>query len=466
MIKDFQKNITESKILLKLAIPVIFAQLAQTGMGAADSIMAGRVSTSDLAAIAAGNAIWWPLILLAQGTLLALMPTIAQLNGAGRRHKVAGNTVQGFWLAALMSVIVMLLLANSDYLILYLETLKPEHLRNLKTAQIGIDFLSALKWGVPGYLFYIVLRAQNEALSITMPSMITAFIGLSINVPLNYILIYGKFGFPALGAVGCGYATAAAFWAMFIMMAVYNRTAWRVRDINILSAISLPNFKIIFKLVKIGLPIAMAIFFEVTLFTAVTLMIYPMGDAPTAAHLVALNFSSLCFVLPLSLNAAATIRIGHSLGEKRTDKAERSAYVALFWGVCLAICTGIVTLMFKEQIIRIYTTETVVITLAMQLLVLAAIYQVSDAVQVIGSGILRGYKDTKVVFFATFASYWLVGLPAGYVLATTDIIVPQMGPSGFWWGFIIGLTLSAVLLMSRMKWLQKQPMAYILEKAK
>lgn len=466
MLDGKNSNVIESKILLKLAIPVIFAQLAQTGMGAADSIMAGRVSTSDLAAIAAGNAIWWPLILLAQGTLLSLMPIIAQLNGAGRRNKVAVNTVQGFWLAMMMSVIVMMLFANSDYLILYLETLKPEHLRNLHTAQIAIDFLDAIKWGVPGYLCYIVLRAQNEALSITVPSMVTAFIGLAINIPLNYVLIYGKLGMPALGAVGCGYATATAFWVMFLMMAFYNKRAYRVRDINILQSLKGPDFKIIGKLVKIGLPIAMAIFFEVTLFTAVTLMIYPMGDAPTAAHLVALNFSSLCFVLPLSLNAAATIRIGHSLGEKRTDKAKRSAYVALFWGVILAVITGIITLLFKEQIINIYTKEKLVISLAMQLLVLAAIYQISDAVQVIGSGILRGYKDTKVIFFATFASYWLVGLPSGYILAVTDWVVTPMGPNGFWCGFIIGLTVSAILLMSRMYWLQKQPSEWILAKAK
>ncbi|MFC0180332.1 MATE family efflux transporter [Thorsellia kenyensis] len=458
-------SIKESKILLKLAIPVIFAQLAQTGMGAVDSIMAGRVSTSDLAAIAAGNAIWWPIILLAQGILLALMPVIAQLNGAGRLHKVASNTVQGFWLALFLSLVVVILFSNSHHLIFYLETFKPEHLRNDKTAQIAIDFLDAIKWGVPGYLFYIVLRAQNEALSITVPSMVTAFIGLSINVPLNYVLIYGKLGLPALGAVGCGYATATAFWIMFILMAIYNKNSFRVKDINILENIRGPDFKIIMKLIKIGLPIALAIFFEVTLFTAVTLMIYPMGDAPTAAHLVALNFSSLCFVLPLSLNAAATIRVGFSLGEKRTDRAKMSAYVSLFWGVVLASCTGIITLLFNEQIVRIYTQETPVVMLATQLLVLSAIYQISDAVQVIGSGILRGYKDTKLIFYATFISYWLIGLPSGYILGLTDWFVPAMGPNGFWIGFIIGLTTSAILLMSRMVWLQKQTDEFVLAKS-
>lgn len=458
--------LTETKKLLMLAIPVIFAQLAQTGMGTADSMMAARVSTSDMAAIAAGNAIWWPIILLAQGTLLALMPVISHLNGAGRRHKVADQTVQGFWLALIMAFMVMFLLGNSEILINYLETLKPESLRNPETARIAIDFLDALKWGVPGYLFYIVLRAQNEALSITLPSMFTAFIGLGINITLNYILIYGHLGLPALGAVGCGYATASAFWIMFLMMALYNKTAWRLRDIEILKAVVKPNFQTINKLVKLGLPIALAIFFEVTLFTAVTLMIYPMGDAPTAAHLVALGISSLCFVLPLSLNAAVTVRIAHSLGEGQPNRAKLSAYITLSVGVFLSLLTAFVTFTFREQLILLYTSQKEVVTLAMHLLVLSAIYQVSDGIQVIGSGILRGYKDTKIIFYLTFTSYWLVGLPVGYVLGLTDWIVSPMGPAGFWWGFIIGLTVAAFLLMSRMVWIQRQSDESILEKVK
>ena len=203
------------------------------------------------------------------------------------------------------------------------------------------------------------------------------------------------------------------------------------------------------------MPIALALFFEVTLFAVVALLVSPLGIIDVAGHQIALNFSSLMFVLPLSLAAAVTIRVGFRLGQGSTLDAQTSARTGVGVGVCMAMITAIFTILMRKQIALLYNDNPEVVLLASQLMLLAAIYQISDSIQVIGSGILRGYKDTRSIFFITFTAYWVLGLPSGYLLALTDIVVPRMGPAGFWCGFIIGLTSAAIMMMLRMRFLQR-----------
>ena len=167
------------------------------------------------------------------------------------------------------------------------------------------------------------------------------------------------------------------------------------------------------------------------------------------------------FVLPLSLAAAVSIRVGFRLGQGSTIDAQVSARTGVGVGVCLAVFTAIFTVLMRKQIALLYNDNPEVVTLASHLMLLAAIYQISDSIQVIGSGILRGYKDTRSIFFITFTAYWVLGLPSGYLLALTDMIVPRMGPAGFWCGFIIGLTSAAIMMMLRMRFLQRQPSSII-----
>ncbi len=192
------------------------------------------------------------------------------------------------------------------------------------------------------------------------------------------------------------------------------------------SASSGPDFAVLLRLVQLGLPIALALFFEVTLFAVVALLVSPLGIIDVAGHQIALNFSSLMFVLPLSLAAAVTIRVGFRLGQGSTIDAQVSAPHRRGRGVCLAVFTAIFTVLMRKQIALLYNDNPEVVTLASHLMLLAAIYQISDSIQVIGSGILRGYKDTRSIFFITFTAYWVLGLPSGYLLALTDMIVPRM----------------------------------------
>lgn len=410
-----QKYISEARLLLALAIPVILAQIAQTAMGFVDTVMAGGYSATDMAAVAIGTSIWLPAILFGHGLLLALTPVIAQLNGSGRRERIAHQVRQGFWLAGFVSVLIMLVLWNAGYIIRSMENIDPA------LADKAVGYLRALLWGAPGYLFFQVARNQCEGLAKTKPGMVMGFIGLLVNIPVNYIFIYGHFGMPELGGVGCGVATAAVYWVMFLAMVSYIKRARSMRDIRNEKGTAKPDPAVMKRLIQLGLPIALALFFEVTLFAVVALLVSPLGIVDVAGHQIALNFSSLMFVLPMSLAAAVTIRVGYRLGQGST--------------------------------------------LAAHLMLLAAVYQISDSIQVIGSGILRGYKDTRSIFYITFTAYWVLGLPSGYILALTDLVVEPMGPAGFWIGFIIGLTSAAIMMMLRMRFLQRLPSAIILQRA-
>lgn len=454
-----QKYFTEARQLLALAIPVILAQIAQTAMGFVDTVMAGGYGATDMAAVAIGTSIWLPAILFGHGLLLALTPTVAQLNGSGRRDRIAHQIRQGFWLAGLMSVLVMVVLWNAGYIIGAMKDIDPQ------LADKAIGYLRALLWGVPGYLFFQVARNQCEGLAKTKPGMVIGFLGLMVNIPVNYIFIYGHFGMPELGGIGCGVATAAVYWVMFICMLSYVKRAGSMRDIRTSQRQSKPDFTVLLRLTQLGLPIALALFFEVTLFAVVALLVSPLGIIDVAGHQIALNFSSLMFVLPMSLAAAVTIRVGYRLGQGSTLDAQIAARTGLGVGVCMAVVTAVFTVLLRERIALLYNDNPQVIALASQLMLLAALYQISDSIQVIGSGILRGYKDTRSIFFITFAAYWLLGLPSGYVLALTDLVVDRMGPAGFWIGFIIGLTSAAVMMMLRMRFLQRQPSAVILQRA-
>lgn len=454
-----QKYVQEARQLLSLAVPVIIAQVALTAMGFVDTVMAGGYSATDMAAVAIGTSIWFPAILFGHGLLLALTPTVAQLNGSGRRHRVAHQVGQGFWLAGMVAVLLMVVLWNAGHIIRAMDNVDPE------LADKAVAYLRALLWGAPGYLFYQVGRNQCEGLSKTKPGMVIGFIGLLFNIPINYIFIYGHFGIPAFGGVGCGIATAMVYWAMFFCMLSYIKRARSMRDIKNPLAFSKPDWAVLKRLTQIGLPIALSLFFEVTLFAVVALLVSPLGIVDVAGHQIALNFSSLTFVLPLSLAVAVTIRVGYYLGQGSTENAQTAARTGVVVGIAMAVASALFTVIFRQQIALLYNSDPAVIALATHLMLLAAIYQISDAIQVTGSGILRGYKDTRAIFYITFTAYWLLGLPSGYVLALTDLVVDRMGPAGFWIGFIIGLTAAAILMMLRVRWLQRQPAEKILRLA-
>ena len=441
---------TEIVRLIKLSTPVLIASVAQTGMGFVDTVMAGGVSATDMAAVAIAASVWLPSVLFGVGLLMALVPVVAQLNGSGKSKKVPFEIHQGIYLALIVSVPIMLILYNAGFIIAAMDV-EPELFEKTQ------GYLHAVLWAAPAFLLFQALRSFCEGLSLTTPAMIIGFIGLAANIPLNWMFVYGEMGAPALGGVGCGVATAIVYWLMFITMVLYTFIAPKLRRVNLYESWNKPQAKEIYRLFKLGLPVALSIFFEVTLFAAVALLVSPLGSIVVAAHQVAINFSSLIFMVPMSIAIAVSIRVGHKLGENDLEGAKIASFCGLAFGLMMACFTATLTFIFRENIAYLYSDNKEVVELAVSLMLLAVIYQCTDAVQVVAAGALRGYKDMNAIFKRTFISYWIVGLPSGYILGMTDWIIEPMGVYGFWIGFIGGLTTAAILLSLRLRWLQKNP---------
>lgn len=442
--------LAHTKSLIKLAYPILIAQLIQNLMGFVDIVMAGRISATDMAAVAVANSIWLPLILTVYGVIMALAAIVSQLAGAKNYLAISEQTYQTAWIALTLGISLIglyYLLAPLIFPLIELEgNLKP----------LLFDYLQYIVWGAPGYCLYLVLRNYSEGLSYTKPTMVISIIGLLVNIPANYIFIYGKFGAPALGGAGCGIATALVYWAMFISMLIYAFNSTVLKTASLFEKFYWPNWQKILHILKLGIPIALSLLFEVSLFAVVAIILIPFGAEVIASHQIALNFSGLIFMVPLSLAMATTIKVGYAVGHGNNRQARDYTRHAIILGLLLAVFTATITLLFRVPIVGIYTSEAPVIEIAANIMLLATLYQFSDTVQVVSAGALRGYKDTKSILYITFVSYWLIGLTVGLILGITDWIVPRMGPYGFWIGFITGLTTAAVLLAWRLKFIQKQ----------
>jgi len=447
---------TEAKELIKLATPVLIASIAQTGMGFVDTIMAGGVSPTDMAAVAIATSVWLPSILFGIGLLMALVPIVAQLNGSSRREKIPFEIQQGIAMALMVSMPIIGVLFQTQWI---LDWMNVEQVM----ADKANGYMHAVMFAVPAFLLFQTLRSFTDGMSLTKPAMVIGFIGLLLNIPLNWMFVYGKLGAPALGGVGCGVATTIVYWVMFALLLIYTLTSQRVKYIGVFATFHKPNKKALLRLFKLGFPVAAAMFFEVTLFAIVALMIAPFGPMIVASHQVAMNFSSLVFMLPMSVGAAVSIRVGHKLGQQSVEGAKIASHVGIMVGLALAMSTAVFTVVFREQIAYLYTDNPKVVALAGSLMLLAAVYQCTDSVQVIAAGALRGYKDMRAIFNRTFVSYWIFGLPMGYILGSTDLIVEPLGAAGFWIGIIIGLSCAAVLLGMRLRWLHRQDDAIQLE---
>lgn len=440
----------ELKTIIHLAWPLLIAQITQILMGVSDTIMAGRYSATDMAAVAIGFGFTLPVIVFIQGITLALPLIISRFNGAKQTDKVANYTQQMAWLAMAFA---MLAFAFSFVFPPLLDLIEMD----AQVRTITYAYIQYILFSMPAFALYQVLRNYCEGLSITKPSMVIMGIGLLVNIPANYILIYGKFGLPELGGIGCGIATALVFVAMFFATLIYTKYARKLQQFNLYQHLYWPNIQLIKECIKLGFPIAMTILFEVTLFAVVAILLAPFGATIVASHQIALNFSALMFMIPLSLGMATSIRIGYLLGESRPEQAKIATRCAFLLGISIAVFTATLTVLAREPIARLYSIDEEVITLASSLLLLAAMFQFSDAIQVISGTALRGYKDTAWMFYLSFISYWIVGMTIGCILGLTDWIVPKMAGAGFWIGFICGLSTAAILLGLRLKYVQSQP---------
>ncbi|MEX2498718.1 MAG: MATE family efflux transporter [Wenzhouxiangellaceae bacterium] len=428
----------EIRRTLLLAGPLIIGQLTSFGMNFVDTVMAGRLGRVDLGAIAIGSSVWAAGLLFVLGVLMSVSPAVSQLDGAGRRMQAGEMTRQALWIALAISVLLVLVARNAGWVMAALEV-EPS------VAALALGYLKAMSWGAPALTLMLVLRFFSEGTGHTRPTMYIGVLGIIFNVPLNYILMFGKLGFEPMGAVGCGWATALVFWLQFIAMALYIRFRSQYASFELYREISRPNLREIRGLLRVGLPIGVTIFFEGSLFVSAALLIGTLGALPIAAHQVAINFASMAFMVPLGMAGAITVRVGNAIGRGDPHGARIAGLVGVGLAAVFAMVSAAVMFLLPEWIARMYTSEREVIELASGLLVLAAIFQLSDGLQVASAGALRGYKDTRRPMIYSVLSYWAIGLSVGYWLT----FAREWGAAGMWVGMIAGLSVAALLLGGR-----------------
>lgn len=433
----------EVKALLALGFPIMLTQIAQASMGFVDTLIAGQYNTLDLAAVALGSSIWLPIYLAATGILMATTPLVAFASGSNITHGVLSIFRQGIWVAITLGIISVFILNSTTWI---LDFMGVETSLAAKTQ----EYLQAISWGFPALLIYQLLRSYFEGLGKTRPAMRIAFLALFLNIPLNYLFVFGKLSFPELGAAGCGWASALVMWVMLAcglaaikrnpQLQLPNETNPRWLDTH-----ELLNY------LKLGIPMGFAILIETSMFSVIALLLAPLGTLVVSAHQITMTFSGLIFMIPLSIAMACTIRIGQLSGANEPKNAWFSAKTAILVTTSIAAFTSITIWFLATKIAQIFTSEPYLIELAASLLLIAALFEISDALQVTAAGALRGYKDTSIPLLIVFIAYWVIGLPLGYILGLTDLLLPAMGAAGFWYGLVIGLSVSAALLIVRLK---------------
>ena len=421
----------ELRASARLAAPLIAGHVSTGLIGLVDALIAGRHGTTTLAAVSVGTALFWLPLLVPMGTLIAVPASVSQLDGGARRDEIGPLFRQALWLALLMglgmfaflSVITMALGAFG---------IAPE-IRPGATA-----FVHGIRWGVPALALFLCMRYLCDGLHHTIPTMLLGFGGLLLLIPVGYGLTFGYGGLPALGAGGLGLASALVMWLQALGLIAYLARARRFRDLHLLDRYDPPRWPPIHSLLALV---------EGGLFVATALVIGRLGAVPAAAHQIAINVSSLCFMVPMALAEATTVRVGYAVGRGDRDGLRRAAFAGFALVLLTQLITGATLLLGNQTIAAFYTGDTAVIALASTLLLMAAAFQFPDGVQVLSIGALRGLKDTRMPMLIAAFAYWGIGMPLGAVLGLgLGEWVPAQGPKGMWIGLTAGLTVAAVLL--------------------
>ncbi len=429
---------------IRILFPILVTQIGLYAMNFFDTMMSGRAGADDLAGVAIGSSLWMPIFTLVNGILMAITTIIAQLVGAKNTKDVPFSVIQGVYLSIVIAVIILILGFVAIDPILNNMSL------TLEVSYIAKHYLIGLGFGVIPLVIYTVLRCFIDALGHTRVTMVITLASLPINVIFNYVFIFGKFGFPRLGGIGTGYATAITYWVIlgFALFVVIKLRPFR--PFQLFRSLYPAHLKSWKEILKIGIPIGFAMFFETSIFAAVTLLMSEYNTITIASHQAALNFASYLYMIPLSISMALTIVVGFEVGAKRLKDAKIYSYLGISFAIIMALITSVLLYYLREPIAGLYTNDGQVLELTTHFLLYAILFQLSDAFGAPIQGALRGYKDVNATFIVALISYWLVGLPSGFLLAKYT----SLAAFGYWIGLIIGLAVGAITLFGRLYFIQ------------
>jgi multidrug resistance protein, MATE family len=440
------RTLHEWKQLAVLGAPIIIAQLAQMANGVIDTVMAGHASAEDLAGVGIGTSLWVPVLLFFAGILGALQPTISGHAGGNRWHKIMPTTWQGIYIALAAMVLMILLLTHLQPVLALLQLDKT-------TAPIADGYLFAFSWGIPALLLLIALRGFTDGLGHTRVIMAFSLLSTLLNLPLNYIFIYGfdfiVFNLPAMGGIGCGWATSLSNWIATIALLIYLNRSSVYKNFHLVDDWIAPKREEIISLLKLGLPIGFTLFIEMSMFCMIALFIAPLGATTIAGHQIVLNLISVFFMIPLSLGMALTLRVSFLVGAEDHDEARLLARSSLLLALGISCINAPILFFGREWFASLYTSDLAVQQVAAKLFMLGAIFQIADVIQVTMINVQRGYKDTKIPMIIMLLSFWGLCLPLGYILTFNDWLIAPLGAAGFWTALIVGLSCAAILLTIR-----------------
>jgi multidrug resistance protein, MATE family len=431
---------SECGATLRLALPLVLGQLAAVAMNVVDTVLAGRHGALTLAGVAVGSALWSLVILVLVGVLMAVPPSVSQLNGAERRGEIGPLFRQALWLGLALGL-GLLLATRFSAPLLPLMGIAAE-------VQPGaMDFLRAIAWGAPALALVFVFRYTSEGLGLTRPTMVFGITTLLLLIPLGYWLMNGGLGLRGYGAAGLGAATAIVLWVQALGFGLWLHVGPRYRDLRLFAGFERPNPRLLGQLLRLGLPLGVSVLMEGTLFVASALIIGSMGAVAVAAHQIAINVASVLFMVPLGVAMATTVRVGFAAGGRDHEAVRRACAAGFAITVVTQLASAALLVLAPQPIARLYTDEAVVLAAVPPLLMLAALFQISDGLQVAAAGALRGLKDTRLPMLITAFAYWGVGMPLGALFAFRfDWAAP-----GMWVGLVLGLTVAAILLGWRLR---------------
>ena len=432
----------EVRATLALAVPIVLVQLSQMSMSFVDVVMVGRLGTEALAAVVLGSTTYFTLSLVCVGVIVAVQPTVSQAVGAGDDAAAGRGARQGLWLATLVGAPFTLALGYTEEAFLWTGQAPA-------TAALAGDYVDAIRWGFVPNLWFTALRGLCEGDARPAPVLVVTLLGVAANAALNYVLMFGKLGAPALGLVGTGWSSALTITVMTVALGVYVRTGPLGR-FRVFAGLRRPEPAVLRELFALGWPIGVGFGLEAGLFTAATLMVgrLPNHEVALAAHQIALNAASVAFMVPLGIGMAGGVRAGQAAGAGDLAGAARAGWTAAGLGIAFMTLSAALFWLRPDLVVWLYAgadPDPAVAQLGIALLGIAAVFQLFDGAQAAIAGALRGLKDTQVPMAIAAVSYWGLGLTTAAALG----IGAGWGARGLWWGLTLGLAAAAVGLSLR-----------------
>ena len=450
-LRDYTK---EFKYNWKLAAPVMLGMLGHTFVQLVDNIMVGQMGTAELAAVSLGNSFVFIAMSLGIGFSTAITPLVAEADTANNFNQGKSAFKHGLFLCTVLGISLFFMVYFAKPLMYLMK-------QPLEVVELAIPYLDLVAFSLIPLIIFQAFKQFSDGLSMTKYPMYATILANVINVVLNYLLIFGKFGFPELGIIGAAYGTLVSRVVMVIYLWLLLKGKEKSKNYVTNIKFFVLESSMLKKLISLGAPSAMQMFFEVAIFTAAIWLSGLLGKNAQAANQIALNLSSMTFMIAMGLSVASMVRVGNQKGLKNYVELRRIAFSLFLLGTIFATCFALLFFAFRHQLPKLYVDfddaknvmdNTEVVAIASKLMLAAAIFQISDSIQVVVLGALRGLQDVKIPTIITFISYWLVGFPISWFLGKEE----AYASFGIWLGLLAGLTTASILLYIRFNYLTKK----------